>query len=347
MQAKPSTTTASLGVHSVMRALVRVGALTGSEAVRLGRGLLFVTGFVVLAAMPLLEPSRHDLDVVLMVSAGMSALLVTSLVLPWDRWSGKPTLVFPMSVMVGLAVLGHFTHAQIGNSFTGLFVLCFAYVGIFERPHTAFAVLPVALPSYVLCVHVLDASVAIRLTVAACVWTLLSELLSHLIRQRALVASMLEAASRTDELTRLANRRDLDVHLRQSRAGDTLVMCDLDHFKRLNDTLGHAAGDAVLRDFGSVLLGCLRGDDYAARYGGEEFVLILSETDAQQAVDVLVRLRRRWANLHPEITFSAGYAYNTGRSTAGALLEAADRAMYDAKASGRDCYRESVRTSAA
>jgi diguanylate cyclase (GGDEF)-like protein len=347
MQAKPIAPTASWGVHSVMRALARVGALSGSEAVRLGRGLLFVTGFVVLAAMPLLEPSRHDLDVVLMVSAGMSALLVTSLAVPWERWPGRPTIVFPLSVMVGLAILGHFTNPKIGSCFAGLFVLCFAYIGVFERPHTAWACLPVALPSYVLCINVLNASVAIRLTVAAAVWTLLAELLSHLIRQRALVASMLEAASRTDELTRLANRRDLDVHLRSSRAGDTLVMCDLDHFKRLNDSLGHAAGDAVLRDFGAVLLGCLRGDDYAARYGGEEFVLILSETDAHQAVDVLVPLRRRWSKLHPEITFSAGYAYNTGRSDAGDLLQAADRAMYEAKSSGRDCYREWVTSSVA
>jgi diguanylate cyclase (GGDEF)-like protein len=325
-----------------MRALARVGALTGSEAVRVGRGLLFVTGAVVLTAMPLLQPSRHDLDVVLMVSAGMTCLLVLSLFVPWERWSDKATLVFPVSVILALALVGHFTQRQIGGSFTGLFVLCFAFIGIFQPAHTAFAVLPVALPAYVLSVQQLNASVAIRLTVAASVWTLLAELLSHLIRQRELVASMLEAASRTDELTRLANRRDLDLHLRRSRAGDTLVMCDLDHFKRLNDSLGHAAGDAVLRDFGSVLLGCLRGDDYAARYGGEEFVLILSETDAHQAVDVLVRLRRRWAQLHPEITFSAGYAYNTGRWAARDLLEAADRAMYDAKASGRDCYRESV-----
>ncbi len=347
MQGQASTTTASPWVPSIVRALVPRRARAGSEAVRLGRGLLLVTGIVVLGAMPLLQPSRHDLDTVLWVSAGMSALLVASVFVPWKRWSDRPTLVFPLSVMVALAVLGHFTHPQIGSCFTGLFVLCFAYIGLFERAHTSFLVLPVALPSYVLCIQQLNASVAIRLTVAASVWTLLAELLSHLIRQRALVASMLEAASRTDELTRLANRRDLDVHLRASRPGDTLVMCDLDHFKRLNDSLGHAAGDAVLRDFGSVLLGCLRGDDYAARYGGEEFVLILSETDAHQAVDVLLRLRRRWSQLHPEITFSAGYAYNTGQASAGELLEAADRAMYDAKASGRDCYRQSFSSSAA
>jgi len=142
-----------------------------------------------------------------------------------------------------------------------------------------------------------------------------------------------------DELTRLANRRDLEARLSRTKVGDTLVMCDLDHFKALNDSQGHAAGDVVLRDFGHVLLGALRGDDYAARYGGEEFVLVLSETDSNQSVDVLVRLRRRWAEAHPEITFSAGYATHTGSMTVPELLEAADQAMYAAKSSGRDCFR--------
>ena len=59
-----------------------------------------------------------------------------------------------------------------------------------------------------------------------------------------------DLAPRTDELTRLANRRDLEARLGRTQVGDTLVMCDLDHFKALNDSLGHAAGDVVLRDFG-------------------------------------------------------------------------------------------------
>jgi diguanylate cyclase (GGDEF)-like protein len=314
-------------------------ALTGSEAVRYGRALLLATGVLVSAAMPLLNPTRHDITVVVIVSAAMSGVLGLSLFVPWQRWSDKATLVFPAAVMLALAALGYFTRTEIGQCFAGLFVLCFAYVGICERRHTAFLLLPVALPCYVLSISAWDASVAIRLTVATAVWTLLAEMLSHLMYQQHLVAEMLDAASRTDELTRLANRRDLEARLARTQVGDTLVMCDLDHFKRLNDTSGHAAGDLVLRDFGHVLLGALRGEDYAARYGGEEFVLVLAETDASQSVDVLVRLRRRWAEVHPEITFSAGYATNTGTLSVKDLLESADQAMYAAKASGRDCFR--------
>jgi diguanylate cyclase (GGDEF)-like protein len=314
-------------------------ALTGSEAVRYGRFLLLVTGLVVSVAMPLLKPTQHDLYVLGMVSAGMTAFLITSLFLPWPSWPDRTTVAFPVAVMLALAVVGHFTRTEIGTCFSGLFVLCFAYLGVCARRHTVFYVLPVAAACYLVSIGTFDAAVGIRLCVALAVWTLLAELLSHLMEQQHLVAEMLDAASRTDELTRLANRRDLESRLRQARIGDTLVMCDLDHFKRLNDTHGHAAGDVVLRDFGSVLLGALRGDDYAARYGGEEFVLVLAETDSAQTLDVLERLRRRWQVAHPEITFSAGFATNGGRVGVEELLRQADEALYAAKGAGRNCFR--------
>jgi diguanylate cyclase (GGDEF)-like protein len=321
------------------RSRLPVRALTGSEAVRYGRGLLLATGLVVSVAMPLLRPTTHDLYVLGLVSAGMTAFLIGSLFVPWHRWSDRVTVAFPVAVMLGLALVGHFTRTEIGTCFSGLFVLCFAYLGVCERRHTAFYILPMAVVCYLLSLGSWDVATGIRLCVAAAVWTLLAELLSHLMQQQHMVAEMLDAASRTDELTRLANRRDLEQRLERTRVGDTLVMCDLDHFKQLNDSMGHAAGDVVLHDFGTVLLGCLRGDDYAARYGGEEFVLVLAETDATQSVDVLARLRRRWHDKHPEITFSAGYATSNGQLAPRQLLEAADRAMYVAKSAGRDCFR--------
>jgi diguanylate cyclase (GGDEF)-like protein len=117
------------------------------------------------------------------------------------------------------------------------------------------------------------------------------------------------------------------------------VICDLDNFKLVNDTFGHAQGDMVLQDFGRILNGALRGDDYAARYGGEEFVLFLSDTDAAQTRDVLIRLHRRWARVQPDVTFSAGYATYRSGMTPMQALEAADQALYMAKESGRnrDC----------
>jgi diguanylate cyclase (GGDEF)-like protein len=168
------------------------------------------------------------------------------------------------------------------------------------------------------------------------VWLILGELLAALIvRQRALTDEM-RVLAHIDTLTKLGNRRDLDLRLAEAVAGDTLVLCDLDHFKQLNDTLGHAAGDSVLTEFGLVIRATLRQFDYAARYGGEEFALLLPGTSASQAATLLDRLRLRWHILHPEVTFSAGLAtYRDGASGAATLAEA-DRAMYAAKDAGRN-----------
>ena len=300
MTSTTSATERESWLQSWLQSVLPMRALTGSEAVRLGRGLLLVTGLVVSAALPLLHPTAQDLTVVLAVSAAMSALLVLSLFAPWQRWSDLPTLVLPDRRDAG-AGGRRLLHPPRDRH-------------LLHRPVRALLRLSRASASgrtrRSSCCRWRCRRTSCRSapstprsrsgwSVAAAVWTLLAELLAHLMRRQHLVAEMLEAASRTDELTRLANRRDLESRLLRARAGDTLVMCDLDHFKSLNDSLGHAAGDVVLRDFGQVLRGCLRGDDYAARYGGEEFVLILSETDGTQSIDVLNRLRRRWSDAAP------------------------------------------------
>jgi diguanylate cyclase (GGDEF)-like protein len=115
-----------------------------------------------------------------------------------------------------------------------------------------------------------------------------------------------------------------------------LVICDLDHFKRVNDTFGHAAGDKVLHDFGATLLGCLRGDDYAGRYGGEEFVLVLADTGLDESGQVLDRLRRKWSESGHATSFSAGYCLRSGETSPLQDISAADVALYAAKAAGRD-----------
>jgi diguanylate cyclase (GGDEF)-like protein len=316
------------------RAMTRPGYEIG-----FGRALLVVTGVVVTIPMPLLHLSGHDLTVFLRLSATMTAVFLVSVLLPWHRLPRQAVIAFPLSVMTALACLGLATGPAIGSSFTGLFVLCFAYVGVCCPPRAVAWLLPVALPAYVATVDTWNATVAIRLVIASCVWTVLAELLAHLLAQQRVIVSALEKASRTDSLTQLANRRDFDGRLSDIALGDTVVICDLDNFKLVNDTFGHAQGDMVLQDFGRILNGALRGDDYAARYGGEEFVLFLSDTDAAQTRDVLIRLHRRWARVQPDVTFSAGYATYGSGMTPMQALEAADQALYMAKESGRnrDC----------
>jgi diguanylate cyclase (GGDEF)-like protein len=141
-----------------------------------------------------------------------------------------------------------------------------------------------------------------------------------------------ESAS-TDLLTGLPNRRMLDRALGRLSADDTVIMLDLDHFKQVNDSLGHAGGDEVLRAFGRVLRGTVRGRDIVGRFGGEEFLIVLSPPGDADAF--LQRLRVEWVAERPfPITFSAGIVASTGDPDETVSL--ADQALYQAKEAGRD-----------
>ncbi len=112
------------------------------------------------------------------------------------------------------------------------------------------------------------------------------------------------------------------------------MVCDLDHFKRVNDTYGHAAGDAVLVDFAAAMQAVLRDGEVACRLGREDFALVLPG-GIPAAESYLGRLRTEWARRGPITSFSSGTAvHGHGRSPHG-TLEAADAALYRAKAEGR------------
>lgn len=148
-------------------------------------------------------------------------------------------------------------------------------------------------------------------------------------------ANLLEGAS-VDPLTGVSNRRVGMRVVGRLRSGDSVVMVDLDHFKRLNDTHGHAAGDAVLRSFGRTLLQGTRATDTVARLGGEEFALLLPHTTPGEAKSLLTRLRTSWQELRPHpVSFSAGVAW-VGPAGGPEALRQADQALYTAKAQGRD-----------
>ena len=155
-----------------------------------------------------------------------------------------------------------------------------------------------------------------------------------------------------DPLTDLFNRRYLEETLeREVRRAARLqrsvavIMLDIDHFKRFNDTFGHDAGDALLRELGAFLKQEIRGGDFACRYGGEEFVLILPEISLENVRESAERLREKIKELNVQysggvlenITLSLGVALYPEHGTTGkALLQAADKALYEAKHQGRD-----------
>ena len=150
----------------------------------------------------------------------------------------------------------------------------------------------------------------------------------------------------TDGLTKIANRRTFEATLEREVARATrsaehvsLVMVDIDHFKRLNDEHGHQAGDEVLRNVAAALSCECRDFDTAARYGGEEFAIILPGCGPDEALDIAERLRRS-VSIAPSIvpvTASAGVAtYPSHAGDADTLVRAADEALYASKHAGRD-----------
>lgn len=170
----------------------------------------------------------------------------------------------------------------------------------------------------------------------------------------------LAAVARTDSLTDLYNRRAYDelVEVELARAERTgkplsLILGDLDHFKRVNDRFGHPTGDAVLRRVAAQLVKTERLTDVAARLGGEEFALLLPDTDAQGAFLVAERMRAAIRSTFHEgplpVTMSFGIAsYPDDGDDADTLFRAADGALLAAKAAGRDqaiVYSRGVRSS--
>jgi two-component system, cell cycle response regulator len=154
-------------------------------------------------------------------------------------------------------------------------------------------------------------------------------------------AERLEALLFEDPLTGLANRRFILTQLggmvsgaRRHRRPLTAAVLDVDHFKAVNDTRGHAEGDKVLAAVAYALREHLRAEDQLGRLGGEEFLALLGDTGADTAHTALEKLRASVAEVG--VTVSIGWAAWEGES-ADELLQRADDALYDAKASGRDC----------
>ncbi|MDP4301439.1 diguanylate cyclase domain-containing protein [Leptothrix discophora] len=171
---------------------------------------------------------------------------------------------------------------------------------------------------------------------------------------RAFEKTQLQAA--TDPLTGLPNRRSTEQRLRElasSGKAYAVVMCDLDHFKLLNDRHGHATGDAALRVFADVLRSTLGQADLAGRWGGEEFTLLLAYANAAAAVEVVETLREQLARALragqvPAYTASFGIADASMSHLPEDLVHLADMALYQAKAAGRDrsCVAEPALLSA-
>ena len=168
--------------------------------------------------------------------------------------------------------------------------------------------------------------------------------------------------SALDPLTQLFNRAALDAHL--DRVADLafllssspcILMIDVDHFKKCNDTHGHLSGDEVLRRVADMLVrNFLRREDFVARYGGEEFVVVIPDSSLHNAQLRAERVRQSISELEIEapkgkitVTVSIGLAALASGDTGASWLARADAALYEAKGDGRDCVRVARETGAA
>ena len=169
-------------------------------------------------------------------------------------------------------------------------------------------------------------------------------------RASTLAERRMESMALTDPLTGLLNRRSMEQRLREAvqafqRTGRpfSVIMADVDHFKRINDVHGHEAGDGVLRAVAALLGARLRGHDALARWGGEEFLLLLPETDLAAACDVADRLRAaaeaelgHGAGFGQSVTLTFGVSVFDRPMRVAACLKQADDALYAGKAGGRN-----------
>lgn len=175
--------------------------------------------------------------------------------------------------------------------------------------------------------------------------------LEQALREQSRLFKLVDQQSRHDPLTELPNRREIDSVLQQeiyraARFGHPLAvsMADLDYFKQINDTWGHAAGDRVLCAIAELFRAHLRTTDSAGRYGGEEFVIVFPETNMEEALTACENMRLRvsrhdWSQIAPglEVKISLGIAaLGRGCEQAETLLAAADQALYRAKSAGRN-----------
>ncbi len=160
-------------------------------------------------------------------------------------------------------------------------------------------------------------------------------------------AKSLEIKAATDSLTRVSNRRSLEVSMQDAMnqaiahgKGLCFVVMDIDNFKTINDTYGHAVGDAVLREFSALVSTTIRTEDIFGRWGGEEFLLVCEGLSIEKAVFLAEKIRgrveaNRFEGL-PSVTCSFGVACMTQEDTVQTLFDKADAAMYEAKRAGRN-----------
>ncbi|MEP7296090.1 MAG: GGDEF domain-containing protein [Burkholderiales bacterium] len=348
----------------------------GRQRVRAVQSLLALAVFVVFSGVQHFEVTQGLIDAA--QSNALSAFNIIGSLLfflairsGWSqRFASDPSLTFShclfgiVSTTLSYAITGPARGAVMGIV---LLVLVFAMFGLSPQRIRLLAViafvllastmawrsqtLPARYPVAVELTHLMFALVIVGFI--AVLSRRMGSMRDRLVQQKAELTAALEQNRRLatlDELTGLVNRRHMNTalcaeHERQRRgaAPMSVVLIDIDLFKRINDHYGHAAGDHVLKVFAGVAVGDLRACDSVGRWGGEEFLVMMPATDSVQAAAAIDRLRAHvsalsWPEVDDElrVSFSAGVATCRVDETLDSVVERADQAMYGAKTTGRN-----------
>ncbi len=280
----------------------------------------------------------------LVATALLAVFILMAVLLPWSRlptWVQAVPILLPFAMEIAIRI----SHDSAIIAYTPVALLPVFWFALYgTRGQLLISVLAVGIVYAVPSPAVDGGAYPVTVPIAAALWMAVAGIsgfsISELVRQRETLAVDLDRMARTDALTGLPNRRAWDEALdrelalaNRSGAPVCAALLDLDHFKEFNDLNGHPAGDTHLREAASMWRARLRSADLIARYGGEEFAVLLTATDAHQAQEVIETLR---ACVPSEETVSAGVAEWDGVESGADLLVRADRALYEAKRSGRN-----------
>lgn len=322
-----------------------MGAPRSAESAAGQASILFVAAGA-LGVLGHVLPSALRSEGPLLVNVAAVVLGIVIRWLPWEDWDRRATLAL-VPAAFGLVIAGQwFNPVGLGTLYGLWFVVIFGWIGAWHPARTALVMAPVAVAAYVVPFLPFSpaaspdslATVAIAVPIAVVLAEVLAAQAAAM-RQahRALEAGaeLLQTANLTDDLTGVGNRRLANSLLDAMAPGDGLLLIDLDHFKLVNDTRGHAEGDRVLMELGSYLLEAVREHDSVARFGGEEFLILLRGA-GRGMVPIAERLLAGWGSRGTGVTLSAGAVTHVEGRGPTATLEAVDALLYRAKAGGRD-----------
>lgn len=340
---------------------------TGATAASYGVDTLFLASFATLGTIPLQVPLLYGL-----AAAAICSFAYLSFAKGWNLRYRDPNLTEPLILLAILLQLGVALAApQVAFPFLANLFTVFAFGMLWLSLREAVAVWSLGVFGAAVVFYAVGSRFAaptsshfevfltwlyFSLILGRCllVSVAANETRARLAESRRQLADTLEQVQRLasrDELTHALNRRSLIAALerersRAERSGTPfcIAMIDLDRFKMVNDTYGHAAGDAVLRAFADAVHDTMRATDVFGRYGGEEFLLILVGTTTTAALEAVERIRiavasRDWRPIVPDapVTMSSGIAGFRKGDTVEQLLHRADQGLYRAKHAGRNC----------